>query len=364
MGRNILLGFAGPGKVTETNIDDLLNDYLELYDDVRVVIPASDEYLSKTVLMLLDWTVDSKIPYEAVYDVETRKNKRILDGSKGEIEARNVSLGLVDRLSAPEADEEVRLIVAYGEESEADEATEKLVDLAQTKGIKVLDLTSGLDDLHLGDDEDEQTEPEPEPEPRRRRTAKDKSLDDEPEQAPRPRRGKPREKPAEAPESVQEESVEAEVSRARHRAQTTTQVADKPLPVGADVVLHALTSSLSLVHSLDCAHAAMTLKPEVEPSALYKLLGEAIEKYTGSTEADLVTDPEEIQAEEPEDVSPKGGRPRKDGTPARKRTAAQRGVKEWQDEDGNWHKQGRGRPPKGVPMRTVDPKTGDVISED
>ena len=60
----------------------------------------------------------------------------------------------------------------------------------------------------------------------------------------------------------------------------------------------------------------------------------------------------------------RGGRPRSDGTPARTRSPQQRGVKEWLNENGEWVKAGRGRLPKNVRTRTVDPKTGDVLSED
>lgn len=374
MGRNIVLGFAGPGKVSETSIKDLLKDYLKNYDEVLAVFPTSDEYLSKTVLMLLDWAVDSKIPYEAIFDVETRKNKRILDESEEEFEVDNVSLALADRLVAARKDgDDARLIVAWGEDDEVVDrgATEKLVDLAQAKDLKVLDLTAGLDDLRF-DSEEEEPEPEPEPKSRRsRRTAKDDESPAE-EEKPRARRGAPRKAAETPPEPVEdsgEESVEAEVSRARQKAQTATEAT--PRAEKDDVILTALIQARALVAGLDASHAAMTLNDDREPCELYKLLGQAIDKYTASAEplpAGLAAQIEDNRAHPERGQSrPErnlGGRPRSDGSPARKRTAAQRGKKQWQDEDGDWHDCGRGRPPKDVPLRTVDPKTGDVIDED
>jgi hypothetical protein len=370
MGRNIVLGFAGPGKVSKTSIEDLLGDYLAALPEdaeVRAIFPASDEYLSKTVLMLVDWAVDTDIPYEAIFDFETSKNKAILDDSAEDIEVDNVSLTLVNRLAnAAKRGEEAKLVVAWGEDDEPvnRDATEKLVDLAHAKDIKVLDLTAALDDLRFDSEEEPEPEPEPEPARRPRRTTTRvgdtlKTKVDEPvaeEEKPRPRRGAPRKAASAAPEpaeAAEEESVEAEVSHARQKAQAAAETT--PLEVGSDIVLHALIESFNLVKSLDTCHAAMTLKGRPEPSALTNLLREAIEKQSARTE---------VPEEKVDDASPRGGRPRSDGSPARKRTAAQRGKKQWQDEDGDWHDCGRGRPPKDVPLRTVDPKTGDVIDED
>lgn len=364
MGRNIVLGFAGPGKVSRNSIEDLLGDYLKKYDGVLAVIPASDEYLSKTVLMLLDWAVDNKVSYEAIFDVETRKNKAILDESEEEFEVDNVSLALADRLvAARQNGDDARLIVAWGEDEEPVDraATEKLVDLAQAKDLKVLDLTAALDDLRF--DTEEEPEPEPEPKTRRsRRTAKDDeaSTEESPveEEKPRARRGAPRKAAETRPEPVEdsgEESVEAEVSRARQKAQRAPEAT--PKPEKDDVILTALLQARALVTGLDASHAAMTLNDDREPCELYKLLGQAIEKYTQNAVGAADPEPE---ADKP---TRRPGRPRSDGSSAQPRTAKQRGVKEWQDEEGEWHRAGRGRIPKDVEVRTVDPKTGDVIED-
>lgn len=359
MGRNIVLGFAGPGKVSETSIKDLLKDYLKNYDEVLAVFPASNEYLSKTVLMLLDWAVDNKVPYEAIFDVETRKNKAILDESEKEYEVDNVSLALADRLvSARKDGDEARLIVAWGEDEEPvdRDATEKLVDLAQAKDLKVLDLTAALDDLRF--DPEEEPEPEPEPKPRRsRRTSQDDEQPAE-EVKPRARRGAPRKTAEKAPEpaqDVQEESIEAELSLARQRAEKVAEASLPSAPID-DAVMSALFNAWALSKSLDAAHAVMTLNHDREPCALTTQLREAIDLR----QAEL-TSSSPAAEQSAEDEKPRGGRPRKDGSPARKRTAVQRGVKEYQDEDGNWHRQGRGRPVTGRPQRTVDPKTDEVI---
>lgn len=367
MGRSVLLGFAGPGKVSDTNIDDLLTDYLEDDDDVRVVVPASDEFLTKTLLQLLDWTVDSKIPYEAVFDAETDKNLDVLDHKlcKNEIETRNVAMGLVNRLAEGKKDgDQAVLIVAWGDDGDAN--TEVLVDLAKAKDLRVLDITAGLDDkpsmedLNFGDEE----EPEPKPEPRRRRTAKDQD-DEQPaeeEEKPRPRRGAPRkaaETPSEPTEKAEPESVEAEVSHARQKAEKAAEA-----PEEDDVVLSALKASRWLAKSLDASHAAMTGRDEPVDSELTRQLERAIKLQIGQQ---IVKEKPESAEAEPDKPARRPGRPRSDGSPAQPRSAKQRGVKEWfdkdQGEDGEWVRAGRGRLPKDVEVRTVDPKTGKVIED-
>lgn len=364
--RNILLGFAGPGKVSKNNVKDLLKDYLDLgpednqglpgfpegVEEIRAVVPVGEDYLTPTVSLLIEWTDEyAEFPYEAIYDVESRKNRGILTKSASAIEARNIAAAMIDRLvEGRKNGDEVTLIVAWGEDG--DEVTEMMVDLAHAKELKVLDITAGLDDLKFGDGEEAAPEPEPEPaRPARRgrRTAEEPKAEEaaEDEEKPRRRRGAPRktaETAPEASETAQPESVEAEVAHARQKAETGTEAA--PLDTSDDIVLQALIASFHLVKGLDTCHASMTLKGKPVESALTVMLREAIELQS-----------------KPDDASPKGGRPRADGTPARKRTPAQRGVKEWQDEGGTWHRQGRGRPPKDVPIRTVNKDTGDVIED-
>lgn len=370
MGRKILLGFAGPGKTSHTNVKDLLADYLNLgdedkeglptypddIDEIKVILPASDEFLTGTVKLLWEWTHEyGDFPYEAFYDTETRANRKILDKAEEAIETRNVGLALVERLvEGAKNGDEVTLIVAWGEAG--DDYTEPLVDLAQAKDIKVLDITAGLDDLVFGDPEEDEPEPEPvQPARRSRRTAKEDEP--EPEEAteePRPRRGKPRttaETSPEPAEAAEPESVEQEVAHARQSAQKAAEA-----PEG-DVVRRALGLSRTLVASLDMAHAAMTVRDR-ESCALFQMLDEAIVSY------DLMAKELARLQEAAEGTSTKGGRPRSDGTPARTRSPQARGVKEWLNEDGEWVKAGRGRLPKNVKTRTVDPKTGDVLSED
>ena len=372
MGRKVLLGFAGPGKVSKNNVKDLLKDYLDLgpedakglpaypedADEIRVIIPAGDAYLTPTVKLLLEWTDEyAEFPYEAIYDEETRKNRVVLEHAEEMIEARNIGAALVERLVQGSKDgDEVTLIVAWGDEG--DDHTELMVDLALAKNITVKAVDQGMDDLVFGDPKDDEPESEPERPTRRGRREAKEAEPESTEEKPRRRRGAPRKAAETSPEpaeGVVPGSVEAEVSHARQRAQKATDAA--PVDTDGDIVLQALIASFNLVKSLDSCHAAMTLKGKPEPSALTNLLREAIEKQSGQTSASE-------EAPESDDASPKGGRPRADGTPPRKRTAAQRGVKEWQDEEGEWHRLGRGRPPTDVPLRTVDPKTGDVISEE
>lgn len=378
MGRKILLGFAGPGKVSDNNIKDLLKDYLGFgeedkkglptfaddVDEVRVIIPASQAMLTPTVERLWEWTdAYADLPYEVIYKGDADDIDVLLDRAEEAIKSRNVVATMVDRLIEGKKDGyEVSVIVAWGETGDDD--TEMLVDLALAKELAVKGLDQGMDDLHFGSEAEPEPEPESEkPTRRTRRSAAEAPPEEAVEDAveeekPRRRRGTPRktaETAPEAAEAVQEESVEAEVSHARQRAQKAPEGTDAtPIDTSDDIILQALIASFNVVKSLDSCHAAMTLRGKPVDSALTSLLRAAIEKHTAAP-----ADP----ADAPEDTSPRGGRPRADGTPARKRTAQQKGVKEFQNEDGDWIRAGRGRLPKDVPVRTVDPKTGAVIEE-
>jgi hypothetical protein len=371
MGRNILLGFAGPGKVSHTNVKDLLADYLGFgeedkdglpifaddVDGIRVVFGMTDEMLTDTVDLLWEWTAKyADLDYYVYYDEKTRDNRDIIDDAKKAFQVRNVPAAMVNRLVEGQKDgDEVALIVAWGDDG--DGTTEMLVDLAKAKDLKVMDITAGLDDapaleeLSFADD----PEPEPEPEkPRRRRT--EKAEPEEATEEPRPRRGRPRktaETPSEPAEAAEPESVEEEVSHARQKAQKAAEA-----PKG-DVVLRALYDARVLVRSLDTAHMAMTGREEPVPSPLYRLLEQAIETY--QPKQDPGPEPDEEPAEEA--PAKTTGRRRKDGTPAQPRTPKQRAVKEFLNEDGEWVRAGRGRIQAGVRTRMVDPKTGDVVAE-
>lgn len=367
MGRNILLGFAGPGEVTPASVKDLLRDKLKLgpedkhglptfpdgVDAIKVVMPVSDDYLTKTMDVVLGWVDYADLPLDVVYDEETRKNRKILAEADELIEARNVASAMIEHLvTAKKNGDEPWLIVAWGDEG--DDHTEMLVELASVKKIKMLDLTRGLDDLRI--EGYDATEPEPEPEEekptRRRRTAKTAehqpdgsgAIAEEPDK-PAPRRGRPRKTAETSPapaEDTDSGSLDEDVARGRQAAQKATS---GPVNENEDVVLRALTDARWLVRSLDSAHAAMTRRETPEASALYRLLEQAIETYQPP-------------------VKSAGGRPRRDGSPAQARGPEGRAVKEYLNEDGEWVRAGRGRLPKGVKTRTVDPKTNEVLSQD
>lgn len=364
MGRNILLGFAGPGEVSAATAKDLLGDYLQLgpeddkglpafadnVDSITAVVPVGEKYLTPTVELLLEWIDWADLPYEAVFDRETRDNRKILDDAEKAIEARNIGSVMIDRLvEGRKNGDDVALIVAWGEAG--DDYTEMLVDLAMAKEIPVLDINAGLDDAQPKLEElvfgSGKPEPEPEPEkPRRRRTAKTAEPEEkveatEPDEEPKPsRRGRPRKVAETAPEATaaaESTSVEQDVAKGR-------QAAQKPVSADDDVIRGALRAAAHFVTAHDAMAAAMNGSDDVKSSTLSTMLAEALEAYQPPV--------------------PKGGRPRKDGTPAQPRTPEARAVKEWQNEDGEWIKAGRGRLPKGVHTRTVDPKTAEVLSED
>ena len=127
----------------------------------------------------------------------------LTDSIRLEIDAAN---DRPDRKRSSDWQGESLLVLLWGEGDEGgDEDTETLMDLADTEGIHVVDLTAGMDDMVFTEEEPVVIpEPEPEPAPRRGRRAAAAAAAAEPEpEAEKPaRRGRARK--AEEP-LVQEE---------------------------------------------------------------------------------------------------------------------------------------------------------------
>jgi hypothetical protein len=363
--KNVTFGFTGAAEVEPNNLKDLLDDkfgfgplvldpktrvkwpeWPEDIDAIDLAVPITEKQYTETVRMMLEWAEHVGINLTVFSDGSVDDRDDVFTDAKV-IDAKNANMALIDYLVDERSKgHEVYLIVTWGENG--DDHTEILVDLAHAAKIPVLALDRGLDDLEFKDT------PEPEPEPeeerprrgRRRSEPEEGTTDDAPDD--RPRRGRARKTTETAPEPAEtssDESLETEVSRARMRAE---KPADSPEDAG-DVVMRALVDARRLVRSLDSCHAAMTRKEDIAPSALYQLIEEAIDTYR----------------DQPAAAKKVGGRPRKDGTAAQPRTPAQRGVKEvWDDEAGSWKPAGRGRLPKDAKIRTVDPKTREVIEDD
>jgi hypothetical protein len=182
--QSITLAFAGPADVTPAVTKALLNDFLgfdkedadgyalPIDREIELIFPLSEE-LPSGLATVLAWSEYADLPFTAVVDKEAPGGEGIDDAAEV-IKATNVNAKIVDMLT--HATGEGVLVLLWGEGDDAgDDDTETLMELAQSEGIRVIDLTAGLDDMIFAEEE---PEPEPEPEPvvtkrRGRRTAAD-----------------------------------------------------------------------------------------------------------------------------------------------------------------------------------------------
>lgn len=383
-----VIAFAGPGDSTIDNTTDLLNDFLGFKDgevpeddDTLIYFPATKDHLSKGLESVIDWTDNLELAYNAVTNGESSKAiDSVLKYAEEISEVKNVNQALIEALRDTE-DHDPYLILLYGEDG--DENAEILLDLASTYGIKVLDLTAGLDDLAF---EEEEATPEPEPEPekkpeeaprRRGRTREiepdEKPLAEEPEDKGSPPWPVDEKKPAPARRSrakkaeeigpTPEEEPTLQEQIAESKAKEDDSAAQRIVATPPGVV--SAEDALQAIETVEFFLSAWTEK-NIEAQQGYaraletrfwleKMLGRFADLIDGSTDA-----PQET-ADEPKRGR---GRPRNDGEPTRPRTAAEKAVKEiWDEEDQQWVRAGRGRIPAGVKTRLVDPKTGAPVED-
>jgi len=213
---NITVAFAGPADATIEATKALLNDYLgfgpedadgfpEPSDrDIELIFPLHDN-LPKGLENVLLWSEYADLPFTAVLDeAKSLDDDALILRPDDTIKVANVNAKIVDMLS--HATGEGVLVLLWGEGDDAgDDETEALLDLALAEGIKVLDLTAGLDDITFSE-----AEPEPEPEP-------------EPKPARRSRRGAAASEPAPAEESTPQEEKPARRGRARKTEEPLVQ---------------------------------------------------------------------------------------------------------------------------------------------
>lgn len=384
--RRVSLAFAGPGETTFDNAKALLNDFLgfgpeddegfpeipeERDLDLQIYLPATEEHLTDGIGSVIDWLDYADLAYDTFVNGSTsRAVKRVTTNAENNIKAKNVNDALINALREDAEDgAEAYLVLLWGEEG--DDNAEILLDLASSYHLRALDLTQGLDDLDFGDQPTpHEPEPTPEAEPekpvaRRRRNTTKKS---EPE-------------PEKAPEPTLEEQV-ATAARARKVAEPKTQSQDEP--EGDDIVAlaQAFYSAVetTLADGLAKTQALLRLQEAtfwttaaLDRDGLAKQPEKAPQEpqkpatRRRSTKAAAPAPEPEKEPEKPAEAAPRRGRgrPRKDGTPAQPRTPEDRAIVQiWDDDEDGWVNAGRGRIPKGIPTRKVDPKTGEVVSED
>lgn len=350
----ITIAFAGHGDVDKDNARALLNDLVGLGDEdkegypapsereIFVIIPVTKEHLSDGLDVILDWLEYADLPFTAVSDKAAKS--RAVDKVTKEAEkidlATNVTARTIDLLREAEADGDSYLILAYDEESDADEL---LLDAAMTAGIPAKDLTAGLDDLKFSAEAEPTPDPEPEPPRRGRRGGRRTEEEATPEEVP-----------------LTEDAVKEAPKTPARRSRTATKPVAEAAPTEESTRASVPAAEMDLilvVNALDSAYRAFQMEDarnalisqaDVRERPLTELLRKALntlEPFIKSTTeaaygelADQQTAEKSTEDEESSEAPrERRGRPRDEEKTFAFLEAA----------DGTFTRRGRGRVPKG-----------------
>lgn len=374
---------AGPGDSTLNNTSDLLNDFLGWSDEIpeddetTILLPITGP-LSSGMKSVIEWLDEEEAAYEVLLDDRKdvpKGTQEIIDAAEDVTSSPNPLADAIIALREDRGadDRDVYLVLLWGEEG--DDAAEILLDLAEYNEIPVLDLTRGLDTIEFETGEEAPAEDKTPPWPT-----------EEPEEEKQP------EPLAEENEPLTEDSVAQEVV-AGPSQETLARVAESlegkeinpPPPaftgavVGAEDVAEALDRARAFFeawhHTVPGQHGlARVIEARAWLAETHEYVfsrtndlavrveasGDVIQAMmSGGSAADVLkarkTDPSPEPAEEPEEAP--------EATPAASRgRSRQQTAREYFDEDsGQWVRLQRGRPPKGVELRTIDVKTGQVV---
>lgn len=373
----ITIAFAGSGESSLENITELMDDLLHDPDqDIRLIFPASKEHSNPNLNKVVEWADTAGFDFSVVSSPEARDGKvraakKSIELSIDGLESDEVNTDLVySLLEDKKEDREAVLILLYGEDAPG-EVIEDLLEAALDAGIKVQDLTAGLDDIKFADDEPEPAaEPEPEETPAPRGRRKTTAVLEPEVEVPLEDTETPQEMAARVKEEIAAKKMAALANAdANLESKRSAKVEDLPHDVQkASVLSNSVVQSEDLsaledvigwaaafMLATDESNAAVNLSAEVKPRPLTQALIEAKkwlqERHSTPSEVTESTESDETPSVVPEDQggAPKRsrGRPRADGTPAQPRDPNEPTVTVFEDEEGNLTKAGRGRPPKG-----------------
>lgn len=370
--QKILLGFYGPGDSTTANTAELLDDFLDHEDEITVVVPAAKRP-SKGIQSVYDWIMEGQAPLQQV--IITGDEDLPRDYPEEDLaDARDDDpFGVVFSAEADEAYDKVFLIVLWGEDG--DEATESLVLSAQRAvGIKVLDLTSGLDVIVLAPPaaepaEDEATAPAPAPLKKKRPSVAEKAAEAAEAAVEAP---PPDDERAAAPDNPDEDAAPRSAREIREAIEATTCKFSDEERAADRLRLQSLQDGaayepVDLPHDGGGAHVERNYLTEFEESyermmaAARALIADNMERAVQHEQemADLHFSHtgERTPAEAPAKTR---GRPRKDGSPAQPRDTR---VRVLVDASGQViGKRGSGRPPADTTTLSLDPEEYAVLA--
>lgn len=346
--------FAGSGESNFANTAELLNDYFGIDADTdrdydgdeiefgNVYFVLTESKPSTGLDSMFDWADWLKLDYTLVIPdgyKENRYNKAYFKYAQEIVVHEDLVSTTFARLDTDDRDGlDPLLVFAWG-----DEPTEEDFDLLEAATVdefKAVDITAGLDDLILEPEAEEpEAAPEPEPKP-------------EPEEKPKRTRGN----------STTPKKTDAG-TRTRTTPKRSTKTEDIPeenprttedvesVPKDGTVVLKRVNKE-TLLAAFGNMHAVVVALVEQLPDDMNFELNVP---YHIPNTAEKAVEP---ATEEPEEDKP--AEPVKRGR-GRPRNPNPKPVKEYLADDGEWVRAGRGRPPKDVEIRWVNPETGEEV---
>ena len=150
----LTLGFIGSGEVSAESVDALLSDYIDSEGDgeARFIIPATADLFHKGIQTVVAFAEENDLPVEILTNDSTKGKKfeAVKKQAKKETRAADPVAALIKELA--KGNGQARLIALWDDE---DEAMETAVEKADDASIPALDLTTGLDEIELTDDEED-----------------------------------------------------------------------------------------------------------------------------------------------------------------------------------------------------------------
>lgn len=345
--KTIALVVAGSGETDPKEVADLLEDAYADYADLGVIVPVDKDLYTNTVANVVEWYGDDA----SVYPINTKGAPLSRASSKLGDEDSTQVVDHFDEVfedSFEGFDEVVFLTALPDEDDPKFDFYVGIIETAIDSGFVVKDLSAGLDDIKLADEEaesdvdptEEESTPEPEPEPE----AKPK----------RKRRTK-------AQIEADKAAAEAEKAEEPEKEDPKQAVPVSGVPKDVQAALSIVGEIADFFETVDVSNAQIN-RSEVKYRPLTEAAREAyisLMSYligTGTPTETPEAAEEPVVAPEKDEEPPKRGR-------GRPRTNTPQEKQIWDEDTDEWIARPRGRQPKGTKTRTINPETNEVLEE-
>lgn len=157
MPKPITIGLLGPAETPSDTAIALLEDLTEVNDPVRVVIAASETHYTPTVDAIVAFLIENEVPFDLVTDETSDLADEVTEAAASTTKVARVAQKVVSLLERSDGDK-VLTVLWDDEDDDCATAAERAID----KGIKVLDLAAGLEEIGLKPEGDEAPLPDDE----------------------------------------------------------------------------------------------------------------------------------------------------------------------------------------------------------